>query len=219
MTPERRLEPDGERGGLSLFRMRRATGPSPMPWVMLSVMLGIWPGPPPIHGQVMGERAEMDRLEQRADELAAQADAEGAAQTIGKAAMMADFLTKDAPAPSERNTFQGASLVYRAQEQALRALALFERTGGIPPAPSGVCHFLSQSEQKLRESKELLANHTSDSQEDMQERRRHFLGKIEEWGELVQGIKEDVHCTATFPPSESIRSGQSGPDENIRSEP
>lgn len=150
----------------------------------------------------MGERAEMDRLERRAEELAAQADAEGAAQTIGKAAMMAEFLTKDAPTPSERNTFQAASLVYRAQEQGLRALALFERTGGVPPAPSGVCHFLSQSEQNLRKSNELLARYSIDSQEDIQERRRHLFEKIEEWSGLLQGIKEDVHCTGPFPSSE-----------------
>lgn len=36
--------------------------------------------------QVMGNLAEMDRLEQRAEELAVQADPEGASQAMGKAA-------------------------------------------------------------------------------------------------------------------------------------
>jgi hypothetical protein len=202
MAAERTPEAGGEKQGLGLFRRRWATGTSRMPGILFVLLLGIWSNPPPGHGQVMGERAEMDRLEQRAEELAAQADAEGAAQTIGKAAMMAEFLTKDAPTPSERNTFQAASLVYRAQEQGLRALALFERTGGVPPAPSGVCHFLTQSEQKLRESNDLLAHHPIDSKEDMQERRRHLSEKIEEWGQLLQGIKEDVHCTGSFSHSE-----------------
>lgn len=72
--------------------------------------------PETTHAQVIGELAELDRLEQRADELAAQADPEGAAQASGKAAMMADILTKEAKDPYTQNTFQAASFHYRAQE-------------------------------------------------------------------------------------------------------
>jgi hypothetical protein len=84
--------------------------------------------------QRIGEQAEMDRLEQQADDLIAQADPEGAALAIGKAAMMAELLTKDSQESDVKNLFQAASYLYRAQEFGLRALALFERTGGTPPA-------------------------------------------------------------------------------------
>jgi hypothetical protein len=98
----------------------------------------------------------MDRLEQQADDLAAQADPEGAALAIGKAAMMADILTTESQKPATGEIFQAASLLYRAQELGLRALALFERTGGTSPAPAGVCQYLSQGHKKLADSKDLL---------------------------------------------------------------
>ena len=50
--------------------------------------------------QVVGKLGEMDRLEQQADDLAAQADPEGAALAIGKAAMMADLLTTESQKPA-----------------------------------------------------------------------------------------------------------------------
>lgn len=148
--------------------------------------------------QVTGEVAEMDRLEQRADELAALADAEGAALAIGKAAMMADILAEESHTPSQR-IFQGASLLYRAQERGFRALALFERTGGTPPAPAGVCHFLFQGQQKLHDSKILLQNPSSFSREEDKNRKSYFLGKIREWENLLQGLEEDFMCAD--PPS------------------
>jgi len=55
--------------------------------------------------QVVGKLGEMDRLEQQADDLAAQADPEGAALAIGKAAMMADLLTTESQKPAAREVF------------------------------------------------------------------------------------------------------------------
>ena len=85
-------------------------------------------------GQGTGELAEMDRLVRQTNELAAEADPEGAAQAIGKAAMMADILTKQSSEPFTQSVFQTASRQYRAQERGLRALALYERGGGITPS-------------------------------------------------------------------------------------
>ncbi|MDR4496171.1 MAG: hypothetical protein AB7P17_00525 [Nitrospirales bacterium] len=144
--------------------------------------------------QVIGELAEMDRLGQRADELAAQADPEGAAQASGKAAMMADILTKNAPDPSTQNTYQAASLQYRAQERGLRALALFERAGGLPPAPPGVCHYLLQATTKLSESKTLLLHLPNQSQQELPSRQNHLLKKNEEWEAIFKGLHEDFAC-------------------------
>lgn len=99
--------------------------------------------------QVMGNLAEMDRLEQRAEELAVQADPEGASQAMGKAAMMADILSKDAENASAQALFHAASLLYRAQEQGLQSMALFERMGGQTPAPAGVCQLMMHSMKQL----------------------------------------------------------------------
>lgn len=144
--------------------------------------------------QRIGEQAEMDRLEQQADDLAAQNDWEGAALAIGKAAMMADLLLKKAQESDATNIFQAASNLYRGQELGLRALALFERTGGHPPAPTGVCHYLVQGNQKLIHSRNLLAENSGLAHEDLRFKRNHLLQKNEEWQDLLQGLHDDFAC-------------------------
>jgi hypothetical protein len=147
--------------------------------------------------QVVGELGEMDRLEYQAHDLAAQADPEGAALAIGKAAMMADILTTDSQNPAAGEIYQAASLLYRAQELGFRALALFERTGGTPPAPAGVCQYLFQGHQKLADSKDLLARNPSVSPEEIKVRRENILQKIGEWENLLLGLHEDFACSET----------------------
>ena len=144
--------------------------------------------------QRMGKQAEMDRLEQQADDLAAQQDPEGAASAIGKAAMMADLLTKDSQEPTAEQIFHGASHLFRAQELGLRALALFERTGGQPPAPAGVCHYLVQSTNKLQLAQTFLKSPLIIKQESLQERQKNLLNKNDEWKELLVGLHEDFAC-------------------------
>ena len=148
--------------------------------------------------QVVGKLGEMDRLEQQADDLAAQADPEGAALAIGKAAMMADLLTTESQKPAAREVFQAASLLYRAQELGFRALALFERTGGTPPAPAGVCQYLLQGHQKLADSKDQLERMTSVSPEEIKVRRENLLQKNEEWENLLLGLHQDFACSDTL---------------------
>ena len=144
--------------------------------------------------QRIGEQAEMDRLEQQADDLAAQNDWEGAALAIGKAAMMADLLLKKAQESDATNIFQAASNLYRGQELGLRALALFEQAGGTPPASAGVCHYLAQGNQKLHHSKDLLENTTAFAQMKIKIRRKHLLDKTQEWEKLLQDLQEDFAC-------------------------
>ncbi|MEX2494229.1 MAG: hypothetical protein WD425_21025 [Nitrospirales bacterium] len=139
----------------------------------------------------------MDRLEQQADELAAQSDSEGAALAMGKAAMMADILTNESRNSLAGEIFQAAGHLYRAQELGFRALALYERTGGTPPAPDGVCHYLFQGHQKLADSKDLLVP-PSVIPEEIKARRDHLLQKNEEWGNLFLGLHKDFVCSDTL---------------------
>lgn len=139
----------------------------------------------------------MNRLEQQADDLAAQADPEGAALAIGKAAMVAGLLFQESTNPTVKKIFQAASRLYRAQELGLRALALFEQAGGTSPAPAGVCQYLDQGKMKLGDSRDLLDNTPGSSQEDIKIRRDHLLTKNEEWQGLLQGLHEDFGCSAT----------------------
>jgi hypothetical protein len=150
--------------------------------------------------QVVGKLGEMDRLEQQSDDLAAQADPEGAALAIGKAAMMADLLMTEAQKPVDGEIFHAASLLYRAQELGFRALALFERTGGTPPAPVGVCQYLFQGHKKLEDSKNLLERFPSisPSLDEINVRREKLLQKNEEWKDLLLGLQNDFACSDTL---------------------
>jgi hypothetical protein len=148
--------------------------------------------------QVVGKLGEMDRLEQQADDLAAQADPEGAALAIGKAAMMADLLTTESQKSAAGEIFQAASLLFRAQELGFRALALFERTGGTPPAPAGVCHYVFQGHPKLADSKDRLERTPSVSPGAIKVRREKLLQKNEEWENLLVGLHEDFACSDTL---------------------
>ncbi len=148
--------------------------------------------------QYIGEQAEMTRLEQQADDLAAQDDPDGAALAIGKAAMMADLLTKDSQEPQEKRIYQAAAHLFRGQELGLRALALFERAGGQAPASAGVCHYLVQGNQKLQQAKAFLEEKSSSPKEDLQIRRTTLLQKNEEWKGLLQDLHEDFACDLIF---------------------
>ncbi len=146
------------------------------------------------NAQVVGKLGEMDRLEQQADDLATQADPEGAALAIGKAAMMADLLRSESRVASDGEIYQAASLLYRAQELGFRALALFEQTGGTTPAPGGVCHYLIQGNKKLNDSMNLLTKNPASPKEHLQMTHTHLVNKNEEWGNLLQGLSEDLAC-------------------------
>ncbi len=144
--------------------------------------------------QRIGEEAEMNRLEQQADDLASQNDPEGAALAIGKAAMMADLLVSTTEQSTAKNIFQAASHLYRGQELGLRALALFQQTGGTPPAPPGVCHYLFQGRNKLNHSMKFLTENSAIPMDDLLNRRNHLIQKNEEWRELFQGLQEELAC-------------------------
>jgi len=153
---------------------------------------------PPSIAQVVGKLGEMDRQEQQAEDLAAQADPEGAALAIGKAAMMAELLSTESQKPSSGEIFQAASLFYRAQEMGFRALALYERAGGTPPASVGVCHYLYQGQQKLADSKDLLKRIPPIFPEEITDRHDRLLKKNEEWENLLLELHKDFACSDTL---------------------
>lgn len=108
-------------------------------------------------GQVVGDEAEMDRLKAKAEELIASDDPEGAAMSMGRAALMAKQLAmKHKDTVSSARIFQGAESLFRSQEHAYRAMALFHRAGGQLPASSGVCGSLALAESNVRQATALL---------------------------------------------------------------
>ena len=89
--------------------------------------------------QVTGDEAELDRLRNKAEDAMANDDPEGAAMSMGRAALMTVHLAKREGDPSRAKMFRGAEHLLRSQEHGYRALALFRRAGDQLPASTGVC--------------------------------------------------------------------------------
>jgi hypothetical protein len=139
-----------------------------------------------VFAQVIGEEAEMDRLQNRAEEAIANGDPDGAAMNMGKAALMASQLAKRHANASQSQWFRGAEALFRAQEQAYRALALFHRAGGQPPASSGVCGSMRLAKEHLDKSVALLV--------DAAPRDGRLQSSAAEWIKTVDGMNADFQC-------------------------
>ncbi len=144
--------------------------------------------------QRTGPQAEMERLERQAEDLASQNDSEGASLAIGKAAMMADILLKKTKEPNMKMIYQAASSLYRGQELGLKALAIYEQTGNIPPAPAGVCNLLLQGTKKLKTSREWLHQIPLGSLKNITKLREDYLRKNEDWDSLFKEFYTELEC-------------------------
>ena len=142
----------------------------------------------------MGEKAEMDRLELKAEEAIANGDPNGATLAIGRAALMASILAKNERYPQNQRVYQAAEDLFRTQENAYRALALFEQAGGQLPAPSGVCLLLSLSEQHGKSATGKLSPVTLESNSEAQELYDRLLDKHQEWIQIIEDLQADFSC-------------------------
>ncbi len=153
----------------------------------------IWGGEEIALTQVLGELGEMDRLEQRAGEAIANGDPEGAALSIGKAALMAGLLAQKEEKDNVRNLYETTETLFRGQETGFRALALFERAGGQPPASPGICQFLSQALKMVNTSEHNYAIlHAND--ESLKSRQQQYLARSREWSGVFKGLSNDLGC-------------------------
>ena len=98
--------------------------------------------------QVIGEHAEMERLRVKTDEAISNGDADSAAMNSGKAALMAQHLARREGDNATGDWYRGAEALFRSQEHAYRAMALFQRAGGEPPASTGVCQSIRLAQQE-----------------------------------------------------------------------
>ncbi len=146
--------------------------------------------------QGVGEEAEMDRLQARAEELIANSDPEGAAMQMGRAALMALQLTKRAGDRPVRSVYAGAETLFRAQEHAYRALALFQRAGGQPPASTGVCHTLQAARSGVQKAGlELTLDPNSVALAPTEFSRLAALrATAEDWTTVVASMASDFEC-------------------------
>ncbi len=137
----------------------------------------------------------MQRLERRAEDSIAVGDAEGAAMSMGKAALMAAQLAKQDRGEAVQGVFQGVERLFRAQEHAYRAVALFERAGGQTPASSGVCATIGLAERDMRASAKILSLPASaDLDHPSQRMRERYQQVAADWMETIHGLRADFDC-------------------------
>ncbi len=143
--------------------------------------------------QHIGEQAEMNRLEQQADDLAAQDDPDGAALAIGKAAMMAKIIAQQQEEPPVRSLFESVGKFFRGQEYAYRALAIFQQTGGQPPAPGGVCQFLEQAGVLITQSNFSLTE-IANLKPPAASSQQRYAALLKQWQVILPEITHDLAC-------------------------
>ncbi len=164
---------------------------------LISILAGAiaWMASDGVFAQTVGDEAEMERLQSRAEEAIANDDAEGAAMSSGKAALMAAQLAKHQPNSGASVLFQGAEALFRGQEQAYRALALFKRAGGQPPASSGVCSTVKLAKQHLNHSMKLLSEQASAGTDpNLAQRATRLQATTADWVKTVEGMIADFQC-------------------------
>ncbi len=147
--------------------------------------------------QVMGEEAELDRLRAKAEEAMGNDDAEGAAMSMGRAALMAAQLSKRQAEPASRQTFTAAEHLYRSQEHGYRALALFRRAGGALPASAGVCGSLQLAQLELRHAQDALSRpDDAEGKNSASPRRKAAQQSVEDWSIVLDSMQGEFHCPA-----------------------
>jgi hypothetical protein len=145
--------------------------------------------------QVVGEEAELNRLRAKAEEAMGNEDAEGAAMSMGRAALMAAQLSKRYTDPLLKQTYSAAEHLYRSQEHGYRAMALFRRAGGELPASAGVCGSLQLGQLELNHVKTALdPPQQTLSDEAARARIRPLQEAADDWAIVLSSMQADFHC-------------------------
>jgi len=147
-----------------------------------------------VAAQVIGNEAEMDRLQGKAEEAMANEDPEGAAMNMGRAALMAKFLTKTHHEDSSAvRLFQGAETLFRSQEHSYRAMALFGRAGGQLPASSGVCGSLSLAQSSVKQAVSALS-HEDNPPGHLAAKAIQLREAATDWVTVIDSMIADYQC-------------------------
>lgn len=144
----------------------------------------------------MGPEAELERLRTKAEEAIGNDDPDGAALSMGRAALMAKQLGKlHKDDPSAAKLYQGAEPLFRSQEHGYRAMALFRRAGGQLPASSGVCGSLALAQGSVQQALSFLVPVSEESAPaPLAERTRRLRATADDWVIVVASMIADYQC-------------------------
>ena len=108
-------------------------------WVVWSLCcLGVLALPPLTIGLTETDRRTLNKLQEQAERAMGQGDPDGAAITIGKAALLASQIARDLSDKTLSHVEKTLASLYRTQEHTYRAIALFQQSGSQTPASLGL---------------------------------------------------------------------------------
>ena len=156
-------------------------------WICSVTLLALVVSVPSGPVQAADAQRELSRLQAQAEDAMAQGDPQGAANSIGRAALLASQLDKqsDATQPPYRIMVD----LFRAQEQVYRAIALFQQSGERTPASSGICSLLSQGRQHAFRA--LENNSVTTEGAAVHEPLNH---QTMEWLDIVEELQQEWAC-------------------------
>ena len=144
---------------------------------------------PSATAQATNAQRELSRLQAQAEDAMAQGDPQGAAISIGRAALLASQLGKQEVPQTDQPPYRLMVDLFRTQEQVYRAMALFQQSGERTPVSSGICSLLSLGRQHAARA---LKNHSVTAADQAVHEPLHR--QTMEWLDIVQELQEDWDC-------------------------
>ncbi|HEX7765338.1 MAG TPA: hypothetical protein VF443_01400 [Nitrospira sp.] len=160
----------------------------------LTVLLltGLTISPMLSNAQVVGDEAELGRLQSKAEEAIGNDDTDGAAMMMGRAALLAAQLGKR---EAGWNTAfrKSQEALFRSQEHTYRAMALFRRAGGQLPASSGVCGSLALAHTSLTHVAEVKRPSPQDTR--LLEEAKRLQESADNWHQVIVSLVAEYQCS------------------------
>lgn len=141
--------------------------------------------------QVVGDEAELGRLQAKAEDAIGNDDADGAAMMMGRAALLAAQVAKKQVGWSA-GFYKSQEALFRSQEHTYRAMALFRRAGGQLPASSGVCGSLALARTALSHTADLETPPPPDTRY-LNEAER-LRASAENWHQIIDSLIAEYQC-------------------------
>ena len=155
------------------------------------LLTGITIGPMLSDAQVVGDEAELGRLQSKAEDAIGNDDADGAAMMMGRAALLAAQLAKR-EAGWNSALRKGQEALFRSQEHTYRAMALFRRAGGQLPASSGVCGSLALGHTTLTHVTEVKKPSPQDTR--LLEEATRLQESADNWRQVIDSMVAEYQC-------------------------
>jgi len=141
--------------------------------------------------QVVGDEAELGRLQSKAEDAIGNDDADGAAMMMGRAALLAAQLGKR-EAGWKAAFRKNQEALFRSQEHTYRAMALFRRAGGQLPASSGVCGSLALARTSLTHVTE--SDLPSPQDKHLVDETTRLRASADNWREVIDSMIAEYQC-------------------------